>query len=63
MIGGNIPGETRVLSIALFDYVETLDYARAHRLALGLIGFSLLTLMVLQWLAKPGQKNGTQQRL
>ena len=63
MIGGNIPGETRVLSIALFDYVETLDYARAHRLALGLIGFSLLTLMVLQWLAKPGQKNETQQRL
>jgi len=55
MIGGNIPGETRVLSIALFDYVETLNYAQAHKLALGLIGFSLFTLLLLQWLSKPGQ--------
>jgi len=55
MIGGNIPGETRVLSIALFDYVETLNYAQAHELALGLIGFSLFTLLLLQWLSKPGQ--------
>ena len=47
MIGGNIPGETRVLSIALYDYVETLQFAEAHRLALGLVVFSLATLFML----------------
>ena len=30
MIGGNIPGETQVISIALYDHVETLNYAQAH---------------------------------
>ena len=35
MIGGNIPGETQVLSIALYDYVESLQFAEAHRLAGG----------------------------
>jgi molybdate transport system permease protein len=40
MIGGNIPGETQVLSIALYDQVETMNYASAHRLALGLVLFS-----------------------
>ncbi len=44
MIGGNIPGETQVLSIALYDRVETLDYASAHWLAGGLMAFSLLVL-------------------
>ena len=47
MIGGNIPGETQVLSIALYDHVEALDYDRAHRLAFGLVGFSLLLLFLL----------------
>ena len=46
MIGGNIPGETRVLSIALFDHVETMNYAAAHQLALGLLAFSMLILML-----------------
>ena len=41
MIGGNIPGETQVLSIALYDQVETLRFAEAHRLAAGLLAFSL----------------------
>ena len=44
MIGGNIPGETRVLSIALFDRVEMLDYGAAHAIAAGLLAFSLLVL-------------------
>lgn len=53
MIGGNIPGETRVLSIALFDHVESLNYADAHRLALSLLAFSLLVLVfVYGWSAK-----------
>lgn len=44
MIGGNIPGQTRVLSIALFDRVEMLDYAGAHAIAAGLLLFSLTVL-------------------
>ncbi len=44
MIGGSIPGETRVLSIALYEQVETLNYAGAHTLSLGLLLFSLLVL-------------------
>ncbi len=47
MIGGNIPGETQVLSIALFDRVEALDFAAAHQLAAGLVLFSLITLFML----------------
>ncbi|WP_371378085.1 molybdate ABC transporter permease subunit [Thalassotalea aquiviva] len=49
MIGGNIPGETRVLSIALFDHVETLNYAQAHLLAFSLLigSFILLALIYL----------------
>ena len=45
MIGGNIPGETRVLSVAIYDHVETLDYASAHLLAAGLLLVSLLLLV------------------
>lgn len=47
MIGGNIPGETQVLSIALYDRVEALDFATAHQLAAGLVLFSLVTLFLL----------------
>ncbi|MES9992817.1 MAG: molybdate ABC transporter permease subunit [Candidatus Thiodiazotropha sp.] len=47
MIGGNIPGETRVLSVAIYDYVETLDYGQAHLLAAGMLAFSFLVLMTL----------------
>ena len=44
MIGGNIPGETQVLSIALYDRVESLEYAAAHQLAAGLMIASVLLL-------------------
>lgn len=47
MIGGNIPGETQVLSIALYDYVESLQFDEAHRLAGGLMAFSLALLFLL----------------
>ena len=47
MIGGNIPGETQVLSIALYDQVESLQFDRAHRLAAGLLLFSLGVLFLL----------------
>lgn len=46
MIGGNIPGETQVLSIAIYDHVEAMDYRSAHWLAGGLMLFSLLILML-----------------
>lgn len=45
MIGGNIPGETRVLSVAIYDHVEALDYGSAHWLAGGLLVVSLLLLV------------------
>ncbi len=45
MIGGNIPGETRVASIAIYDHVESLEYARAHSLAAVLLGLSFLMLI------------------
>lgn len=47
MIGGNIPGETKVLSVAIYDYVESLEYDQAHLLAAGMLGFSFLVLMTL----------------
>ena len=45
MIGGNIPGATRVLSVALYDHVEALEYSQAHALAAGLLVFSFLVLL------------------
>ncbi len=47
MIGGNIPGETRVLSVAIYDHVETLEYGKAHLLAGGMLVFSFLVLLAL----------------
>ncbi len=50
MIGGNIPGETQVLSIAIYDHVESMDYANAHLLSGGLLLLSfLLLLSVYAW--------------
>jgi molybdate transport system permease protein len=46
MIGGNIPGETRVLSIALFDQVEAMRYADAHVTAGLLVAFAIATLVL-----------------
>ena len=53
MIGGNIPGETRVLSIALFDHVEAFDYAKAHILAVSLLVGSMVLLASIYLLNKP----------
>jgi molybdate transport system permease protein len=47
MIGGNIPGETRVLSVAIYDQVESMNYAPAHLLSAGMLGFSFLLLLSL----------------
>jgi len=55
MIGGNIPGETRVLSILLFDQVESLDYASAHLTAGILLVASLVTLTITYATLRPGR--------
>ena len=44
MVGGNIPGETRVISIAIYDQVETLNYGAAHRMSLVLLMFAFVVL-------------------
>ena len=48
MIGGNIPGETQVLSVLLYERVEAFDYSHAHRLALSMLAFAFLSLLALQ---------------
>jgi molybdate transport system permease protein len=47
MIGGNIPGVTRVASVQLYDHVEALEYAQAHWLAGVLVVFAFVLLLVL----------------
>jgi len=47
MIGGNIPGKTQVLSMAIYNHVEAMEYANAHWLAGGMLCFSFLVLLVL----------------
>lgn len=44
MIGGNIPGETKVLSIAIYDYVERLEWGNAHILAAGMVVFAFVVI-------------------
>lgn len=46
MVGGNIPGRTKVISIAIYENVETLDYAQAHWLSAVLLGFSFAVLLL-----------------
>jgi len=46
MVGGNIPGRTKVISIAIYEHVETINYADAHVLSAILLGFSFLVLFL-----------------
>ncbi|TVR97731.1 MAG: molybdate ABC transporter permease subunit [Rhodospirillales bacterium] len=52
MIGGSIPGETKVLSIAIFDYVESLQWDKAHLLSAGMLVFSFLVIVVMMLIEK-----------
>ncbi len=54
MLGGNIPGVTRVVSVQIYDHVEALEYAQAHWLAGGMVAFSFIVLMLLHWLQPRG---------
>jgi len=47
MLGGSIPGKTQVLSVAIYEHVETLNFGHAHILAGGMLFFSFLTLLLL----------------
>ena len=47
MVGGNIPGVSRVVSVQIYDHVEALEYADAHRLALVMLGFAFTVLLAL----------------
>jgi molybdate transport system permease protein len=53
MIGGNIPGATRVLSVAIYDHVEASEFAAAHRLAAGMVVFALAVLVSLYAVNRP----------
>lgn len=50
MVGGNIPGITRTVAIAIYDHVQSFDYAGANRLALLLMAFSFITLSITYFL-------------
>jgi molybdate transport system permease protein len=47
MIGGNIPGKTRVISVQIYDHVEAMEYAQAHWLAGGMVLFAFIVLFAL----------------
>jgi len=52
MIGGNIPGETKVLSVAIFDYVETSQWTQAHLLSAGMVVFSFCVVLAMMLIEK-----------
>jgi molybdate transport system permease protein len=56
MLGGSIPGVTRTLSIALYDQVESGNYAGANHAALALMGISLAALLVVYSATRPGRR-------
>ena len=56
MIGGNIPGVTRVASVQIYDHVEALEYLQAHRLSAVMLVFSFVVLLALYaWRPKPAK--------
>lgn len=61
MIGGNIPGKTRVMSVQIYDHVEALEYSQAHWLAGGLLMFSFLVLLALYALQPTGRRRRLEQ--
>ncbi len=58
MIGGNIPGQTKVLSVAIYDFVETQRWTEAHILAGGMIAFSFVVILAMLVLEKRIGRSG-----
>ena len=56
MLGGNISGETRVVSVQIYDHVEAMEYGHAHLLAAGMVAFSFLVLLALNWLQPKAER-------
>lgn len=56
MIGGNIPGKTRVISVQIFDHVEAIEYAQAHWLSAGMLLFCFIVLLALYILNPTGKR-------
>jgi len=56
MIGGNIPDQTRVVSVQIYDHVEAMEYAQAHWLAAAMVVFSFLVLLALYTLNPSGRR-------
>jgi molybdate transport system permease protein len=56
MIGGNIPGQTKVLSMAVYDYVETLEWDKAHILSGGMLIFSFIVIFAVMMFEKRAGK-------
>ena len=54
MVGGNIPGKTRTLSIAIYDQVQAMDYDAANQTALVLLAVSFVVIALAQWLSRRG---------
>jgi molybdate transport system permease protein len=63
MLGGNIPGATRTLSIALYDQVQDFDYAAANQTAALLLGFALAALLVIYLLPETRRTNALRDGL
>ena len=59
MIGGNIPGVTRVVSVQIYDHVEAMEYAQAHWLAGGMVVFAFVVLVLLHWLQPREHRNSS----
>ena len=65
MLGGNIPGQTRVVSVQIYDHVEALEYTQAHWLSAAMVAFSLVVLLALYAVNARGRtpsglRSGTQ---
>ncbi|MBX2806744.1 MAG: molybdate ABC transporter permease subunit [Hyphomicrobiales bacterium] len=58
MIGGNIPGETKVLSVAIYEYAETLQWTKAHILAGGMVLFSFTVVLAMMLIEKRMARSG-----
>jgi len=58
MVGGNIPGETRVLSVAIYDHVESLEWTQAHWLAGGMVLFAFLVVLAMYLLGQRMKRLG-----
>ncbi|PZQ51259.1 MAG: molybdate ABC transporter permease subunit [Rhodovulum sulfidophilum] len=58
MIGGAVPGETKVMSIAIYDFVETMRWREAHIMAGGMLAFSFLVILAMMMLGKRSRRIG-----